>query len=142
MIIFCSVNVYLVPTITRNCKNLFYYISNTTVDLWWSHQYCRHWLHLCLADALSSPSFQISGMAQYKNTWVSLIGSGGRFPRFVSPNHFDSWLSAQGGILELIIEWYICCLFVGYVVMDSLHQRRDESRQRTRRTGEIGHQRK
>ena len=44
---------------TRNCKNLFYYVSNTTVDLWWSHQYGSHWLHLCIADALSSPSFQI-----------------------------------------------------------------------------------
>ena len=30
MIIFYSANVYLVSTITRNCKNLFYYVSNTT----------------------------------------------------------------------------------------------------------------
>ncbi len=60
MIIYYLANVFLVPTITRNCKNLFYYDSNTTVDLWWSHQYGRHWLHLCIADALSSPSFKIS----------------------------------------------------------------------------------
>ncbi len=61
LIIFYLANVYLVPTITRNCKNLFCYVSNTTVDLWWSHQYGRHWLHLCIADALSSPSFGTLG---------------------------------------------------------------------------------
>ncbi len=60
MIIFYSDNVYLVPTITRNCKNLFYHVSNTTVAVWWSHQYVRHWLHLCITDALSSTSFEIS----------------------------------------------------------------------------------
>jgi hypothetical protein len=26
------------PLITRNCKSLCYYITNTTVDLWWSNQ--------------------------------------------------------------------------------------------------------
>ncbi len=32
-----------------------------------SHQYGRHRLHSCIADALSSPSFQISG------SWVDLL---------------------------------------------------------------------
>ena len=59
LIIFYSADVYLVATITRNCKNLIY-VSETTVDLWWSRQYGRHWLHVCVADALSSPNFQIS----------------------------------------------------------------------------------
>ena len=52
MIIFYSANVYLVPPITRDCKNLFYHVSNITVHLWWSHQYGSHSLHLCIAAAL------------------------------------------------------------------------------------------
>ena len=59
-----------VPTITRNYKNLFefHYVSNAIVDLRWSHQYGCHWLHLCIADALSSPSFQISGNHNFLGT--------------------------------------------------------------------------
>ena len=34
--------------------------------MWWSYQYGRHWLHLCIADALSSPSFQISGFTRQR----------------------------------------------------------------------------
>ena len=73
LIIFYSANVYLVPTITRNSENLFYYVSNTTVDLWWSHQYGRHWLHLCIADALSSPSFQISDIGRMTEVLTPVI---------------------------------------------------------------------
>ena len=36
----------------------FYYVNNTSVDLWWSLRYGCHWLHRCTADALSSSSFQ------------------------------------------------------------------------------------
>ncbi len=63
MIIVQSANVSLMPTITRNHKNLIYYVSNTTVDLWWSHQYGCHWLHLFIVDALSSSSFEISELS-------------------------------------------------------------------------------
>ena len=55
-------NRYPFPPITWNCKNLFYYVDNTPVDLWWSLSNGCHWLHLCMAEALSSSNFQISGL--------------------------------------------------------------------------------
>ncbi len=59
---FYSANVYLVRTITRNSMNLFYNVRNTPIrflvvkPIWPPRS-----LYLCIADALSSPSFQISG---------------------------------------------------------------------------------
>ncbi len=47
------------------------YIELTAV--WWSHQYGRHWLHLCIADALSSPSFQISGLIRLSNNFFTML---------------------------------------------------------------------
>ena len=35
----------------------FQHVSDTTVDLCWSQQYGRYWLHLYIVEALSSPSF-------------------------------------------------------------------------------------
>jgi hypothetical protein len=40
--------------------------TRTTGDLWWSHQYGRHWLHLCIADVLSSPSQFLDQWLPYK----------------------------------------------------------------------------
>ncbi len=50
----------------------------------WSHQYGRLWLHLCIADALSSPGFDISGAAIFGGGYfgggVGWGGVGGRGP--------------------------------------------------------------
>ena len=43
------------------CQRRCHYVNNTPVDLWWSLRYGRHWLHSCMAEDLSSSSFQISG---------------------------------------------------------------------------------
>ena len=47
-------------------------IGNTTVAVWWSHQYGCYWLHL--ADAPSSPSneYQTLYYCLAMDSWLSL----------------------------------------------------------------------
>jgi hypothetical protein len=47
--------------VTSLSFNLFYYVSNSTVDLWWSYQYGRHYFASFMhngTDALSSLVFR------------------------------------------------------------------------------------
>ena len=60
--------------------------------IWWSYQYGRNWLHLCIADALSSPSFQISGGVRQRSAESRGFSPGAPVP--VSSQR-QSW---QGGL--------------------------------------------
>ena len=88
-------------TITRNCKNVFYYVSNTAVGLWWSHQYGRHWLHLFIADALSSPSFQISGLYMCACLSVNMVIQ--KITNILRQHFAHTFAIAQGGVDQILV---------------------------------------